>query len=595
MDKVMEDLLDSIIQQQNIKVHFQPVVHLQTQQIYGYEGLVRGPVNTVLHSPTQLFEVATWAGRLMELDLLCRKAVIRRFAQLQLPGRLFINVDPYCMVHEHFREGQTLEFLKQAGLNPSQIIIELTEAHPVDDVLLMQQAMIHYRQMGFRVALDDLGAGYSGLKLWSEIRPDIVKIDRHFIQGIHEDRTKQQFVHAILNTATLLGCRVITEGVETEKEYATLRKIGVEMVQGYYFSRPVEVPPLTIPPKFFRKEPRNPYEDDSPAVEVLLRPAVSIHADAKVIQVGNLFTSMPDLESIVVVYDNEVLGLILRRDFMNIYASLYGRALYDNQPILRFTNRNVMQVDKRLSLEDASYRLTTSLDIHTEEFIILDECKLAGKGRIIDLLHEITKLQVNRARYANPLTLLPGNVPIQKQLQKFFRQTVPFVVCYFDLDNFKPFNDFFGFSRGDKVLRFVSELLVSNIDEQNDFIGHVGGDDFVVIFRSTSWETVVRRILQQFEDSIGGLYNGHIGSVITTHDRDGKARQYGRMTMSVGAVFVTPSDSQCHIDLSEAAAIAKHRAKAIEGTSLYVYELESDTRKITPKITSREMAEEIVL
>jgi len=573
MDQKTEELLHAVIRQQNVKVHFQPIVHIQTRQIYGYEGLIRGPVNTVLHAPTRLFEAATRAGRLAELDLLCRQAVIKRFAQLNLPGRLFINVDPYSLVHEHFREGQTLEFIEQAGLNPSQLIIELTETHPVEDVHLMQQAMVHYREMGFRVALDDLGAGYSGLKLWSEIRPDIVKIDRHFIQGVDQDRTKQQFVSTILKTATALGCRVITEGVETVNEYATLRKIGVEMLQGYYFSRPVELPPVAIPSKLFRKESRMVEEDEAPSVEMLIRPVVSVQAGAMVREVGDLFTSTPDLESIVVVHESEVLGLVLRREFMNLYASLYGKELYGKQPILRFMNRNIMQVDKKLPLEEASYRLTTSLDIHTDEFIILDDCRLAGKGRLIDLLHEITKLQVSRARHANPLTLLPGNVPIQQQLQKLFRQSTSFAVCYFDLDNFKPFNDFFGFSRGDKVIRFVSDLLVANIDDQIDFIGHIGGDDFVVIFRSDDWQQTVERILQQFDDSIGGLYNGHIGCVITATDREGRVRQYSQMTLSAGAVVVHPSPWSCHIDLSEEASIAKRHAKALPGSTLYIHAL----------------------
>ena len=162
MESRTEILLHSVIEQHNIQIHFQPIVHLQTRQIYGYEGLIRGPVNTVLHSPTRLFEAATRAGRLAELDLMCRRSVINRFAQLGLPGRLFINVDPYSLVHEHFQEGLTLDFIEHAGLNPSQLIIELTETHPVEDINLMQQAMHHYREMGFRVALDDLGAGYSG-------------------------------------------------------------------------------------------------------------------------------------------------------------------------------------------------------------------------------------------------------------------------------------------------------------------------------------------------------------------------------------------------------------------------------------------------
>ncbi len=574
MEPRTETLLHSVIEQQNIQIHFQPIVHLQTRQIYGYEGLIRGPVNTVLYSPTQLFEAATRVGRLAELDLMCRRAVINRFAQLGLPGRLFINVDPYSLVHEHFREGLTLEFVEHSGLNPSQLIIELTETHPVEDMQLMQQAMDHYREMGFRVALDDLGAGYSGLKLWSELRPDIVKIDRHFIQGVDQDRTKQQFVTTILKTATALGCRVITEGVETEREYATLRKIGVEMLQGYYFCRPTAVPPLTIPSKLFRKEMRSYEEDESLTVETLIKPAISAQANDTVLEIGDLFTSTPDLESVVVVHESEVLGLVLRREFMNLYASLYGKELYGKQPILRFINRNVMQFDKRLPLEEASYRLTTSLDIHTEEFIVLDGCCLAGKGLLIDLLHEITKLQVNRARHANPLTMLPGNVPIQQQLQKLFQQQIPFTVCYFDLDNFKPFNDFFGFSRGDQVIRFLSEILVANINDQVDFIGHIGGDDFVAIFRSHNWQQTVERILKQFDDSIGGLYNGHIGCVITATDREGRKRQYGQMTLSVGAVLVKPSQWNCPIDLSEEASIAKHHAKDMDGSSLYIHLLQ---------------------
>ena len=223
-----------------------------------------------------------------------------------------------------------------------------------------------------------------------------------------QDRTKQQFVTTILKTATALGCRVITEGVETEREYATLRKIGVEMLQGYYFCRPTARSSGDPPSKLFRKEMRSYEEDESLTVEILIKPAISVQAKATVLEIGGLFTSTPDLESVVVIHESEVLGLVLRREFMNLYASLYGKELYGKQPILRFINRNVMQFDKRLPLEEASYRLTTSLDIHTEEFIILDGCCLIGKGLLIDLLHEITKLQVNRARHANPLTMPAG-------------------------------------------------------------------------------------------------------------------------------------------------------------------------------------------
>jgi diguanylate cyclase (GGDEF)-like protein len=570
MKNSTEALFTRVIGMKDIAVHFQPIIHLQSQQIYGYEGLARGPVNTVLHSADCLFNAANQFGQLAELDLICRERVIERFAQLGLPGRLFINVDPHSLANENYREGQTLAVLDRVGLSPERVIIELTETHPVEDVHLMRMGLEHFRRMGFRVALDDLGAGYSGLKLWSEIRPDIVKIDRHFIRNIGEDRTKQQFVSAIHKIATSLGCRVITEGVETIEEYATLRKLGVEMVQGYYFCRPTEVPPTTLSPRLFRSEERTDLEAGVPTVETLCRTAVTVEASTRFLRVGDLFTTMPEMESIVVTSHGEILGLVLRKSFMNLYASLYGKELHGKQQILGFVNRNVLQIDKQTTLEEASFRLTTSLDIHTDEFIVVDSGSVAGKGRLIDLLREITKLQVTRARYANPLTLLPGNVPIQQQLQRLFAAHADFVVCYFDLDHFKPFNDFFGFSRGDMVLKFVAELLTTTLTGPDDFVGHVGGDDFVAILHDADWEAAIRSILHQFDDCIGGFYNGHIGCVITATDREGTLRDYDKMTLSVGAVVVSgEAEESAAAHLSTAAATAKHHAKAMPGSSLY--------------------------
>ena len=261
---------------------------------------------------------------------------------------------------------------------------------------------------------------------------------------------------------------------------------------------------------------------------MLLRPAVSVNATARVLEVGEIFVDMPNIKSIVVEHDNEVLGMVLKMEFMNIYASLYGKDLYGKDPILRFMNRKILKVNKTLTLEEVSYRLTTSIDLYTEEFIILDGYKPAGKARLIDLLHEITNLRVQQARYANPLTLLPGNVPIQKQLQKLSKQQHSFVVCYFDLDNFKPFNDVFGFSKGDEILLMVSKLLTTHIATPHSFIGHIGGDDFVAIFQEDGWESLVRRILDLFDCQINRFYDSReMTGGISVNDRQGRVCSYG--------------------------------------------------------------------
>ena len=572
LDSSIRSLLECTLEKKDLTAHFQPIVCLANRSIYGYEGLIRGPVNTVIHSPVMLFEAATKFGRVAHLDFLCREKVLQQFSRLNLPGRLFINIDPISILHSDFREGQTLKLVEKAGIDCSRVIIEVTETQPVEDIALMQKVITHYRDMGFRVALDDLGAGYSGLKLWSEIKPDIVKVDRHFIRGVDEDKTKQQFIKTILKTAAAMGCRVITEGVETESEYSMVRKLGAELIQGFYFSRPKAIPPLKISSSLFRKEKREQEDNYTPTAEMLLEPVVSVEATARVLEVGEMFVDMPNMESIVVVHDKEVLGMVLKKEFMNIYASLYGKELYGKDPILKFMNRNILKIDKTLSLEEVSYRLTTAIDLYTEEFIILDGCRLAGKARLIDLLHEITNVRVQQARHANPLTLLPGNVPIQKQLQKLARQQYSFVVCYFDLDNFKPFNDVFGFSRGDEIILMVSELLTANISKPKNFVGHIGGDDFVAIFQEDGWEPQVRKILDQFDGQINLFYDSReVSGDITANDRQGNACSYARMSLSVGAVVVESSADLVDIDLSEEAAIAKHNAKFHPGSHLYIH------------------------
>ncbi|MEK1839545.1 MAG: EAL domain-containing protein, partial [Pseudomonas sp.] len=178
--------LSSILTQSGLHSLFQPIISLSERRIIGYEALSRGPSNSPLHSPVALFAVARQAGRLSELEIACRQSACRRFNEQQLPGKLFLNVSPESLLEAAHQPGRTLQLLQDFGIPPSQVVIELTEQTPTDDFQLLQTALHHYRAMGFSIALDDLGAGYSSLRLWSELRPDYVKIDRHFIDGIHQ-------------------------------------------------------------------------------------------------------------------------------------------------------------------------------------------------------------------------------------------------------------------------------------------------------------------------------------------------------------------------------------------------------------------------
>ncbi len=137
--------LSQILAQGNLHSLFQPIVSLSERRILGYEALIRGPSNSSLHSPIPLFAVARQSGRLNELEIACRESACRRFSELQLPGKLFLNISPESLLEASHQPGRTLQLLKTYGIAPSQVVIELTEQAPIDDFSLLHTALHHYR------------------------------------------------------------------------------------------------------------------------------------------------------------------------------------------------------------------------------------------------------------------------------------------------------------------------------------------------------------------------------------------------------------------------------------------------------------------
>lgn len=239
---VLAHELHRLLLQRDLHMVFQPIVNTRERTVLGYEALVRGPVSSPLHSATHLFATAQEEGVLATLERLCRELACARFAELNLPGKLFLNVSPMTLTDPHHPQGETLRILERTGIDPSRVVIELSEHYPTQDIELLARATRHYAGMGFQIAIDDLGSGYSGLRLWSEIRPDYVKIDRHFVANIQNDRIKREFVRFIRDISGRINCHVIAEGIETAGEYLTLHGLGICNLQGYYLGHPQEHP-----------------------------------------------------------------------------------------------------------------------------------------------------------------------------------------------------------------------------------------------------------------------------------------------------------------------------------------------------------------
>ena len=576
------DALHEILAGRKLSALFQPIIHMHSGDIIGYEGLIRGPSDSPLHAPMNLFKVARAHDLTLEVEHLCRQVVLERFAELQLPGKLFLNVSPECLLLRNARHGETLEYIEHIGINPDRVIIELTENQPTYDYELMREAVLHYRNMGFQIAIDDLGEGFSSLRLWSELRPEYVKIDMHFIQGINNDPVKLQFVRSIQEIAEKSGTLVIAEGIEAQTELLVLRDLGVAFGQGYHLGRPNAMPARALPAEVVQALGRNgvavypqrsSLEKNGASIRKLLHRVASISTEKNNNEVYEIFMREPKLMILPVVDDGVPLGLISRFDMIDHFARPYQRELYGKKSCSVFMDARPLIADHETSLQELSYTMVQSDAHHLYNgFIITEHGRYLGMGTGPDLMREITQMQINAARYAHPLTQLPGNVPINEHIDRLLHSGSRFWVCYCDLDHFKPFNDVYGYRKGDDVIQLTGEILSSHCDPNRDFIGHIGGDDFMILFQSEDWETRCQAMLNDFAAAILAFYS--IGDCerggYISEDRQGKKVFYSLISLSLGVIKVEAHQYYTHHQIATQAAEAKKQAKKIHGNSLFL-------------------------
>ena len=569
--------LDQILAHGDLHSLFQPIIALADRRILGYEALTRGPSNSPLHSPIALFSVARNCGRLSELELASRRSACRRFRDLQLDGKLFLNVSPESLLEPTHQPGRTLKLLQEFGITPDRVVIELTEQAPIDDFSLLDTALHHYRAMGFSIALDDLGAGYSSLRLWSELRPDYVKIDRHFIDGIHKDAVKREFVGSILKMAKASRAQVIAEGIELAEELAVLSEMGVDLLQGYLLGRPEEQPARDVRKLLpqLDSSTSNLHEENTDLLALLNEQQAVSHSTATA-EVLEAFRAQANLNSLAVLdAQQQPVGIIHRHSLSEALLKPFATDLFARKPISRLMSTDFLAVDLGQSLQQVSRLLTSRARQRIEEdFIITQQGRYRGLGRVIDVLKLITELKIQQARHANPLTLLPGNVPIQQCLSRLLQQGRDAAVCYVDIDSFKPFNDLYGYAKGDEVLLCLAQCLNERVDPSCDFVGHIGGDDFMLVLGSADWRKRIQLLLEDFQGQCRRFYqDDHLqAGCFVAHNRQGQREEFPLLSLSVGVVQLQ-AGACANLDAAQLASLAseaKRHAKAIPGYSMHV-------------------------
>lgn len=562
---------------------FQPIADLKDSSTHAHEALIRGPADTALHGADALLLAAQAEGLLYELEFHCVLTALRQWGALRQPGRLFVNISASALVRLIQMGGVACfaRYARDRNASPRMVVLEITEHERVSDMNALADVVKELHAAGFSMALDDFGDGRSSLRLWSQIKPDIVKIDRYFSRGISTHTDNLKTMQALLQIAETFGTSLVAEGIENEDDLRVIRDLGFTYGQGYFIGRPAG----TVLPRI--REQASAVLLDSRVAVLPERQQISrlghlrhlslIHAPCvspvtSNDEVAKIFQGRPELHAIAVVQEERPVAIINRQDFMDRYATLYFREVFGKKPCTQLANLSPRLIERTHDIDELVGILTSQDQRYLSDgFIVTENGRYLGLGTGDQLVRSVTELRLEAARHANPLTFLPGNIPISLHIKRLLDSGAEFTACYLDLNHFKPFNDHYGYWRGDEMIRLLARLAVAHCDSQRDFVGHVGGDDFLILFQSADWEQRCQLIVGEFAFKGQELYDeaARLAGGIHAEDRHGAMRFFPCTTLSIGAACIRAGQLQDAEEVATQAALAKHQAK-VSGAGLYV-------------------------
>ncbi|MFO7803317.1 MAG: bifunctional diguanylate cyclase/phosphodiesterase [Desulfovermiculus sp.] len=562
----------SILSQGRIQVVYQPVLDFSTGRVLGWEALSRGPAGSQFESPISLFDYAEESGSLFELEKVCRQKALAHCSPLNPGQKLFLNIHPQTLVDPNFTPGETRSILRKIGLEPDNVVFEITERHSIKDFSLFHKTLTHYRSQGFLVAVDDVGTGYSGLWTIAQIRPDFMKIDMSLVQGLDRDPVKRSLMETFVTFADKIGSKIIAEGIETETVFSALLSLGVHFGQGFYFSRPKQPKPQVSLTMHNRRRSSQPQSGErSFSIEYLVQKVPVVNQSTSVKEVKDIMARQGPMGSVIVAHDGEPVGLVMSYHLDRQLASQYGVALYSKRDVASLMDSNPLVVDAADPVENVASLATgrNRFKIY-DDIIVTQGQNILGVSSVQKLIDAMAKFQIEMAKGANPLTGLPGNIALESEIETRLVSKQPFSIIYADLDNFKAFNDIYGFQSGDQVIKLLAKIIqhaVSRHGSSTDLAGHVGGDDFIIITGNQQAERICVSIVRCFRRLIKYSYSPQDKKRgwIEAQGRDGKNGKFPFVSVSLGILHCS---GQTNLQaISERAAEVKTYAKSQPGNA----------------------------
>jgi diguanylate cyclase (GGDEF)-like protein len=572
-----------LLENKRLTSHFQPIMHLGKRCVFAYEALCRTVGPNPFATIEDIFHQAKLCGMMLDIDMRCRENGILHSAAQGLQERealLFLNISPTSLLHPDHSFGATGLLAEHYKISRQDIVLEITEQDAVSNYQLFKKAVDHYRSEGFRIAIDDFGAGYGGLKMLSVLEPDFVKIDRHFFRDPQKSSINYTLIDSIATACHRIGIDVIAEGIETANDLQVCREIGIELVQGYLLARPsadlLTVEQLDVPAQQALKHSATRLFDEVICVGDIATPVRPLASTDRTLDVLDRFNENPAVHCLPVLRGGQLCGLINRHRFMEnhmVGRFGYGLSLNYYKKVEDILEDDFLEVAHYSTVEEVARKihLRPQISIY-DDICITRSGRYVGTVSVSAILNAVTDNSMILARGANPLTGLPGNDFIQRQIAKMLSQAIHFDVCYIDLDSFKPFNDRHGFEMGDRVIKAVGDCIVEVLKKWEiqsiGFVGHIGGDDFIMITRPKNSVSACQDLIDRFTRMLNRFHTEEEcrQGYYLSCDRSGNSQQFGLLSLSIGIVSTEIHHISSFAEVSSIASDLKKRAKEIKGS-----------------------------
>lgn len=529
---------------QKVTFAFQPIVNIHNAKTFAFEALIRDVEKCGVNSIDEFFNKAFKENYLHSLDLLLRQKALSLFKQIKVPPyvKLFYNLDNRILNVSDFRSGLTSELLEKESFSSENLCFEVSEKQELlilganDNVLLN-----FYKSQGYKIAIDDFGTGFSGFKLLYGSSPDFIKIDRFFISQLQKHNKKQIFVNKMVDLANSLGVKVIAEGVETQEEFYACKDLGCSYIQGFFVQKPSKnlnslKSKSSIIQALCDNEKRG--KKNERLLLSRLEKFVSLKDTANIGDVFAIFKANHSQEYVPILDKNSYpVGIIEENDLKNYTYSLYGKSLIETKSVAKYL--------KECAVVDVGLGIEKILKLHIQNkhksLVVVQNNAYAGVLSSRILLDIINEQNLNEARDKNPLTKLLGNNSIHKFISNIVREKRPCLLAYFDFDNFKPYNDNYGFRNGDRAILMFAEILQK--EKSLDFIAHIGGDDFFVGLKTDDFLNAYKlfsKLCIDYKNSCLSLYNkeDRQNGFIISKDRQNNETSFPLLNVSLALVEV---------------------------------------------------------